>query len=50
VGRDCLHSARVGRMMHERGLAEEVDFAAQNDVFDVVPRFSDGRLRAVTVA
>jgi 2-phosphosulfolactate phosphatase len=46
-GRDCLRAARVGRMMQGRGLAEEVDYAAQNDVFDVVPKFEEGRLRPV---
>lgn len=47
-GHDCLRSARVGRMMHERGLAEEVAYAAQSDLFDVVPKFEAGRLRPVT--
>jgi 2-phosphosulfolactate phosphatase len=46
-GSECLRSARVGRMMHERGWVEEVDYAAQSDVFDVVPKFADGRLRPV---
>ena len=30
---DCLRDARVGRMMRERGLADEVDYAARNDLF-----------------
>ena len=47
---DCLRDARVGRMMRERGLADEVDYAARNDLFDVVPKFEDGRLRAVVPA
>ena len=47
-GHDCLRSARVGRMMHERGLAEEVAYAAQIDLFDVVPKFEAGRLRPAT--
>jgi 2-phosphosulfolactate phosphatase len=41
----CLRDARVGRMMRERGLADEVDYSARYDVFDVVPRFENGRLR-----
>lgn len=45
--RDCLRAARLGRMMRERGLADEVDYAAQSDVFDVVPKFEDGRLRSL---
>ena len=44
---DCLRDSRVGRMMRERGLADEVDYSARNDIFDVVPKFEDGRLRAV---
>jgi phosphosulfolactate phosphohydrolase-like enzyme len=35
-------------MMHERGLAEEVAYAAQIDLFDVVPKFEAGRLRPAT--
>jgi 2-phosphosulfolactate phosphatase len=42
--RECLRDARVGRMMRERGLADEVDYSAQCDIFDVVPKFEDGRL------
>jgi 2-phosphosulfolactate phosphatase len=49
-GRDCLRAARVGRMMQGRGLTDEVDYAAQNDVFDVVPKFEEGRLRPVKPA
>jgi 2-phosphosulfolactate phosphatase len=48
-GHDCLRRARVGRMMHERGLAEEVAYAAQIDLFDVVPKFEAGRLRPATL-
>src|SRR2546426_340927 len=33
AARDCLRSARVGRMMQGRGLADEVDYAAQSDIF-----------------
>jgi 2-phosphosulfolactate phosphatase len=43
--RDCLRASRVGRMMLERGLADEVDYCAQDDLFDVVPKFDGGRLR-----
>ena len=50
AARDCLRSARVGRMMQGRGLADEVDYAARSDVFDVVPKFEDGRLRPVELA
>ena len=46
--RDCLRDSRVGRMMRERGLADEVDYSARSDIFDVVPKFEDGRLRAVS--
>ena len=42
---DCLRGARVGRMMEARGLADEVDYAARSDRFDVVPKFEDDRLR-----
>jgi len=45
--RDCLRQARVGRMMQAWGLTDEVDYAAQHDLFDVVPRFDEGRLRAL---
>jgi 2-phosphosulfolactate phosphatase len=48
--RECLRAARVGRMMLERGLADEVDYAARDGVFDVVPKFEGGRLRRVTAA
>jgi len=44
--RECLRAARVGRMMLGRGLSDEVDYSARNDVLDVVPKFEDGRLRA----
>ncbi len=46
----CLRGARVGRMMRERGLADEVDYSARCDEFDVVPRFEDGRLRSLAPA
>ena len=43
---ECLRRARVGRMMLERRLDREVDFAAQKSLFDVVPRLRNGRLVA----
>jgi 2-phosphosulfolactate phosphatase len=49
-GRDCLRAARVGRMMRGRGLTDEVDYSAQIDLFDVVPKFENGRLRPVGAA
>ena len=49
-GRECLRAARVGRMMEGHGLTDEVDYAAQSDIFDVVPKFEDGRLRPVPPA
>lgn len=42
---DCLLGARVGRMMQARGLAHEVEFAAQKARYAVVPRLVNGRLR-----
>lgn len=48
--RDCLRAGRVGRMMEERGLADEVDYSALSDVFDVVPKFEDGRLHDCAIA
>jgi len=41
----CLMQARVGRMMLARRLAEEIHFAAQKSVYDIVPYFADGGLR-----
>lgn len=46
-GRDalaCLSRSRVGRMMLERGLRREVEYAAQPDRLAVVPELRDGRL------
>jgi 2-phosphosulfolactate phosphatase len=43
---DCLLASRVGRMMVERGIEDEVRFAAQREKFDVVPTLVDGRLVA----
>ncbi len=48
-GRDayeCLSSGRVGRLMLERGLEDEVRFAAQKSRLAVVPVFEAGRVRA----
>lgn len=42
----ALLRSRVGRMMIERGLQHEVQFAAQLGVLDVVPELRDGRLTA----
>ncbi len=43
---ECLRHARVGRMMLERRLDREVDFAAQKSLYDVVPKLDGNRLRA----
>jgi 2-phosphosulfolactate phosphatase len=40
----ALLECRVGRMMQRRGLAREVEFAAREDAFPVVPVLRDGRL------
>ena len=40
----ALLECRVGRMMQRRGLAREVEFAAREDAFPVVPLLRDGRL------
>jgi 2-phosphosulfolactate phosphatase len=40
----ALLKCRVGRMMIERGLEHEVQFAAQLGVLDVVPALTGGRL------
>lgn len=45
-----LLRCRVGQMMQERGLAEEVKFAARLSVMDVVPKLIDGRLTPVATA
>jgi len=41
---DCLMRARVGRLMVERNLIPEVQFAARLSVFDAVPVLESGRL------
>ena len=43
---ECLRRARVGRMMLERRLDREVDFAAQKSLFAVVPILEGKRLLA----
>lgn len=42
---DCLMRARVGRLMVERNLIPEVQFAARLSVFDAVPVLEGGSLR-----
>jgi 2-phosphosulfolactate phosphatase len=46
-GLQVLHSSRVGRMMHERGLDDEVCFAAQESCYGVVVRRDARALRPV---
>lgn len=41
---DCLLRARVGRMMVERDLSHEVQYAAKLSSTDAVPRLAGGRL------
>ena len=41
---ECLLASRVGRMMVERGVEDEVRFAAQRGKFDVVPKLVNGKL------
>jgi 2-phosphosulfolactate phosphatase len=43
---ECLRSARVGRMMLERRLDREVDFAAQKSLYAVVPKLDGNKLVA----
>lgn len=45
---EALLDCRVGRMMVDRGLRHEVEFACQTDVFPVVPALERGRLRLVS--
>lgn len=42
-----LRECRVGRIMAERGLDHEIEFASQRSTLDVVPRLQGGRLVAV---
>ncbi len=41
---DCLSRSRVGRMMRDRGLTQEVEWAARKDHLAVVPELRGGRL------
>jgi len=43
--RTALLSSRVGKMMQQRSLQHEVEYAAQLDSLAVVPRLREGRLR-----
>ena len=45
---EALLDCRVGRMMVDRGLRHEVEFACQTDVFPVVPALERGRLHLVS--
>lgn len=45
--RSALGASRVGQMMDAHHLQHEVDYAAQTDVLDIVPRLDDGCLRLV---
>jgi 2-phosphosulfolactate phosphatase len=45
-----LLRCRVGKMMQERGLTDEVKFAARLSAMDVVPKLVDGRLAPVLQA
>jgi 2-phosphosulfolactate phosphatase len=42
----CLRSSRIGRLMLERGLEDEVGFAARKGELRVVPKLQGGSLRA----
>lgn len=42
---EALMRSRVGKLMVERDLAHEVEFAARRSVLDVVPKLKDARLR-----
>ena len=42
---ETLARSRVGQMMFQRGLEEEVRFAAQKSCFDAVPILEGGRIR-----
>ncbi len=43
---ETLKRARIGRLMLSRGREEEIEFAARQDCFDVVPKLVGGSLRA----
>ncbi len=42
--RTALSASRVGQIMQSHGLADEVDYACQQDIVDVVPTLVSGRL------
>ena len=44
---EALLACRVGRMMAQRGLAAEVEFACRFDAYSVVPLLDQGRLRLI---
>jgi phosphosulfolactate phosphohydrolase-like enzyme len=43
---DALRACAIGRLATSRGRGDEVDFAATEDAFDVVPRLAAGRVVA----
>ncbi len=43
----ALLRGRVGQLMQQRGLTQEVKYAAQLSLLDVVPKLFDGVLKAV---
>ena len=47
--RTALFSSRVGRMMQQRSLQHEVEYAAQLDTLNVVPRLQGDRLRCAAL-
>jgi phosphosulfolactate phosphohydrolase-like enzyme len=44
---DLLMRSRVGKMMQDRDLVHEVEFAAQRSQIDMVPVLENGRLVAI---
>jgi 2-phosphosulfolactate phosphatase len=47
--RAALLDARVGRMMLQHGLRDEVEYAAQTDIATAIPQLIDGRLRRAAI-
>jgi 2-phosphosulfolactate phosphatase len=47
--RTALFASRVGQIMQSHGLADEVDYACQQDIVDVVPTLVSGRLMRANV-
>ena len=47
--RTVLTSSRVGSMMRDKGLMDEVEFCAQFDILAVVARLEQGVLRRVDI-